>query len=147
MIEFFFLDIASQGYLRGISDASSGKTLFDGWCYTMSSSDISAFPTISIELTGSVSLSLSGSQYLYLISGQYYCLGLAQGGTGTVLGDVVMKNYHVIFDKQNLRVGFAPLSSCGSGVSNNEAVVQSSSFHKIVPSIVTLTLAIFLLFF
>jgi len=126
------MNMCSSVNLHGICDASTGQTLFDKYCYTMLSSQISQYPNIEILLNGAT-LSIPNTQYLYLETGGFYCLGVDQSpsGSGVILGDVVMQGFHVIFDKTNLRVGFAPLSSCpipvSSSNSSSNSILQTKS--------------------
>ena len=80
--------------------------------------DLGAFPTITTVLAGSsgsagspVRLPLNPSQYMPAVNGSY-CLGIvsASDSGGTIMGDVLMQGFTSIFDRQNSRVGFAPLS-------------------------------------
>ena len=52
-----------------------------------------------------------------------YTVGIDVGadGDGTILGDVVMKPYNIVFDRAAKRVGFAP-SACGAA--DTESSVQ-----------------------
>jgi len=78
-------------------------------------------PTVSFVIRGSpaFTLTLTGPQYMrpLVYSGTtYYCLGIGNGGTSLgnliVLGDTLIRNYHVSFDLQNQKIGFGPLSTC-----------------------------------
>jgi len=45
-----FMNMCAKTSLRGICDVPAGQTLFDGFCYAMSSSDLSKFPPMSVVL-------------------------------------------------------------------------------------------------
>jgi len=105
--------------LVGICNATAGKSLFDGYCFPMTASDVSAFPPISTTLKGLThALVMRGTEYLWEGAGEegVYCLGIQTivGGEDLplILGDVIMQNYHVVFDRVKNMVGFGPLSSC-----------------------------------
>ena len=60
----------------------------------------------------SFTLTVPPTSYLGLQAGQY-CFGIDVAvGVGMILGDVVMENYYVVFDKTNSRLGFAPVAKC-----------------------------------
>jgi len=98
-----------------------GESIWNGYCYPFSASQFASLPSLSfvIGTTPSFTLTLTGSQYMqpyvYGVT-TYYCLGIGNSGTSLgnliILGDTVMRNYHVSFDLQNQYVGFGPLSSC-----------------------------------
>lgn len=70
--------MCSTTNLVGICNAAAGQTMFDGYCYSMTSSDVAAYPNITVVLSGPVTLSIPNTQYVYP-SGSYYCLGVNQG--------------------------------------------------------------------
>lgn len=71
--------MCSTVILHGICDVPRGSTLFDNRCYSMTASQIAAYPTITILLNNSVSLSVSGSEYIfYEASIGLYCMGVGQ---------------------------------------------------------------------
>lgn len=42
-----------------------------------------------------------------------YCLGVAAvPSVGAVLGDVFMENFYIAFDRENNRLGIAPVIDC-----------------------------------
>ena len=46
-----------------------------------------------------------------------YCLGIRNGGsTGFIIGDTTMRNYYVVFDKAQRRIGWGKVNkeTCGS---------------------------------
>lgn len=64
--------------LNGICGVPNGQSLFDGYCFQMTSSEVDAYPSISIELGGNQSIIIPNNQYLFQQSG-YYCMGVSQG--------------------------------------------------------------------
>jgi len=110
--------------LHGIADAASGRTMFDGYCYTFTSAQLSQWPTINIQVTGiSAPLAVPSSAYLVKI-GSYYCLGVDTTSI-MILGDVFMRNFHVVFDRQHGKLGFGPISTC-PGVGTVSTTQQQS---------------------
>ena len=99
--------MTSNGY-QGACDPSGG--LFQGECYPYSQSQIDSFPDIQINLNG-VLLEIQGSDYIVDdgTGDGNYCLGVVNTGPGglLIIGDVVMQEYYVIFDKVNKQLGWA----------------------------------------
>eukprot|EP01111_Echinosteliopsis_oligospora_P011016 TRINITY_DN3532_c1_g1_i1.p1 TRINITY_DN3532_c1_g1~~TRINITY_DN3532_c1_g1_i1.p1 ORF type:complete len:376 (+),score=93.40 TRINITY_DN3532_c1_g1_i1:75-1202(+) len=93
------------------------NTLFTGECYPVDQIQphIVEYPSINFLVEGEqgeFTLSLPASSYLMNISDQY-CFGVQSViGVGLVMGDIFLENYYVVYDRENVRVGFAPLSSC-----------------------------------
>jgi len=78
--------------------------------------DLSDYPPIIISVQGFnnsiIDLPIPASSYLILEQG-YYCFGVEETtSVGIVLGDVFMENYYIVFDRQNLQLGFANVGSC-----------------------------------
>lgn len=66
-------------------------------------------PDFVIALDGASGLKIPSSEYLTPYGNQCL-LRVNDGGNGKVaniFGDVLMRNYYVAFDQENLRVGFA----------------------------------------
>ncbi|EME26995.1 Beta-secretase [Galdieria sulphuraria] len=110
-----------------------------GVCGFFSSSDIEKFPTITIEITSNFHISLEPKDYMLQVplsdiesngnttipeksrtssSGDNaYCFTILEfpglessEGYSMILGDTVLKNYYVVFNRENYSVGFASLS-------------------------------------
>eukprot|EP00026_Physarum_polycephalum_P009272 Phypoly_transcript_09388.p1 GENE.Phypoly_transcript_09388~~Phypoly_transcript_09388.p1 ORF type:complete len:434 (+),score=43.22 Phypoly_transcript_09388:94-1395(+) len=93
-------------------------SLFTGECYPQKQIQplLESYPDLVFVVQGegsaNLTLSVPASSYLLLVEDQY-CLGLqAVPGVGVVLGDLFMENYYIVFDRENLRLGFAPIASC-----------------------------------
>jgi len=101
--------------LVGVCNATQGKTIFDGTCFPMTDQDREAFPDINIVLYEGPFLTMKGPDYLFEgtnVTG-VWCLGIqVYDSLPVIIGDVVMQNYHVVFDKNLGQVGFGPLSGC-----------------------------------
>jgi len=103
--------------LNGFCNAASGQGIFNGYCYSMTSAQISQYPSIQIYFKGITgAMTVTPQMYLYaLVSGgnTYYCGGIGNGGSfGTILGDVFMQGWHVVFDRVNNQIGFGATSTC-----------------------------------
>jgi len=107
--------LCSSKTLKGVCGVSTSSDLFAGDSFTMSSSDISAFPTISFVLEGNtsptVTVNTSPQKYLLTTDGSTYRLGISSG-TIFVLGDSFMEQYNVVFDNQRSIIGFGDTSTC-----------------------------------
>jgi len=105
----------STSHLVGIcQNVTNNKTLFDGACYSMSQSELDAFPTLSFTFDGTTPLNVPPQGYLYSLNGTY-CMGIQNSGNttkGTILGDIFIQNFHTVFDLVQAEVGFGPLTSC-----------------------------------
>eukprot|EP01095_Lingulamoeba_sp_RSL-Kostka_P017679 TRINITY_DN9359_c0_g1_i1.p1 TRINITY_DN9359_c0_g1~~TRINITY_DN9359_c0_g1_i1.p1 ORF type:complete len:448 (+),score=160.76 TRINITY_DN9359_c0_g1_i1:29-1372(+) len=76
--------------------------------------NLNNFPDVTMVFKGEngkdVSIPIKPSTYL-LDVGDLYCLGIVPTPSiGAVLGDVFMMNYYIVFDRENLRLGFSPLT-------------------------------------
>jgi len=103
--------------LVGICGVAAGQTIFDGYCYTMTSAQLNTYPNVSVVLNGiTAPLNITPQHYMRgIVSGgyTYYCYGIGLGGSfGTILGDVFMGGFHVAFDRIHSKIGFAPTSTC-----------------------------------
>lgn len=115
-----FQDMCSSTNLVGVCGVKPGKSLFDGYCFSMSAAQINAFPVLSFNIPGWGEVSWESSYYLWQGAGVpgLYCLGiqaLAPGSdTGVIIGDVLMQKFHLFFDRNNDQIGMAPKSTCPS---------------------------------
>eukprot|EP00301_Raphidiophrys_heterophryoidea_P004911 c12100_g1_i1.p1 GENE.c12100_g1_i1~~c12100_g1_i1.p1 ORF type:complete len:672 (-),score=166.12 c12100_g1_i1:400-2184(-) len=113
-----------QDYLE--SKCSSTSTcgvlsqLLSGYCVRLTSSQVNAFPTIVLTLSGGVSLTLTSSTYLRqgLCSGysSLYVFGIADSGdsSSNIFGITLMQPYTWVFDRENVRIGVAPMQNCNT---------------------------------
>eukprot|EP01092_Planopodium_desertum_P008942 TRINITY_DN380_c0_g1_i4.p1 TRINITY_DN380_c0_g1~~TRINITY_DN380_c0_g1_i4.p1 ORF type:complete len:444 (-),score=31.81 TRINITY_DN380_c0_g1_i4:55-1242(-) len=100
--------------LPGVCNVTAGqKNLFQGGTFTMTPEQIAEFPLL-ITVLDNVKLVASGYDYLVPITpgSDQYQFGYSDSGYPglTLIGDVGMKPYYTIFDRQNTRVGFAAVS-------------------------------------
>lgn len=81
-------------------------------------SDIAQYPRFDFVVAGYKGLedfhvSMTGANYLMPVGGNQYCLGIAGvPSIGVILGDIIMANYYIVFDRAGGKLGFAPLLSC-----------------------------------
>lgn len=113
-----FLALCSSQQLHGVCDVSSSSTLFDGGaCFSMTPSQLAAFPTIQLLLGSGPVISVDITANAYLVPGfcsdpSQYSLSLTPiGGEGTLLGDPIMLAQEVTYDVVRQRMGFAPKSA------------------------------------
>jgi hypothetical protein len=107
--------------LHGICDVPAGQTWFDNVCLDFTQEQIDMFPNITMSVQG-IELTMTPRNYILLNYGVNYkpgqsCLGIDNTGTGGlfIVGDTLLENYYVVFDQQNTRIGWAPVSSqCGN---------------------------------
>lgn len=115
----FVNSCASGSNLHGVCDVEANNTIFDGACFPYTPAQLAAFPPITINLEN-VTLSVPAVSYMNLYdplgpNPDYYCLGLRVSSAGFLIGDVVMSQYYVIFDNENLTIGWATASEqCGA---------------------------------
>jgi len=98
----------NYGNLPGVDD------FFNSGCSLNKSVDPTNFPSLTFQINGvngTLNLQVPATSYL-MKTLFYYCLGVqTTSGIGVVLGDLFMENYYVVFDRSNLQLGFAPVSS------------------------------------
>lgn len=105
------------------SDASLANCagLWANKCFEMTDAEVDSYPTLTFHLDG-VSLEMSSRDYILqgspvAESSSQYCLGIRNGGrTGFIVGATTMRNYYVVFDKKNSRIGWGKVNeeTCGS---------------------------------
>jgi len=118
-IKQIFLNNCSQSNLYGVCTgvSSPSKTIFDGECFQMTQEQVNQYPNLNIQLPNGM---LSVPPVNYVTQGDcqdpsLYSLSLVgANGDGTIMGDVVMMAYSVVFDRVNYQVGFAPSQNCPS---------------------------------
>src|SRR5437868_1429199 len=78
-----FVALCSSKTLKGICGVSSSIDLFAGYSFTMTSSDVSTFPTIQFVLEGNTSptitVHVTPQKYLLTTDGSSYRLGISSG--------------------------------------------------------------------
>jgi len=112
-----FVDRCAFVDLPGVCDVLSNLTIFHpGTCFPLTQYDIDSYPTVSVTLQGTGPLSLTGRDYLLKHPERHgqYCLGIQPSGDGgfTILGNVFQNPFYTIFDRANMRLGFASSRNC-----------------------------------
>ncbi|KYR00990.1 hypothetical protein DLAC_02067 [Tieghemostelium lacteum] len=98
--------------------------------------DISIYPTFHLVIPGSSGISnftleIKPSLYLIPLDDQpfYYCFGIQtipyNTDIGILVGDVVLQNYNVHYNRERGQIGFAPISQC------NSIYTQSDSYQLV----------------
>lgn len=107
-----FQDLMVGLALPKVNELFSGSS-----CANLTTSEIAAYPDISFTIKGAqgqpdFSVSLPGANYLMPVNG-LVCMGVAGvPSIGVILGDIIMTNYYIAFDRVNSRLGFAPITAC-----------------------------------
>jgi len=113
-----FNKVCSKTSLPGVCGKSMSSSIFASGgastCAKMTSSDIANFPTVTVQLQGAQALTISGGDYLIELSSGCYSMGIGSISGGTIIGDIFMQAFEVVFDRTNLQVGFGTLSNCPS---------------------------------
>jgi hypothetical protein len=98
--------------LTGLCGQPSNATLFEQICFTMSDTEIDAFPSVSLALAANVTLDIPPRWLLQ--RGLYFCDDVTQVGLAldydphfTVVGAPLLQRYMTVYDRAQQRVGFA----------------------------------------
>ena len=115
-----FLNSCPSSGLVGVCDVNSQRTIFDGYCVSLTQAQVNAYPPITIKFGQSSPISLNILPSTYLQQGfcsnpSSYALAIGSGGLdlfGNIFGDTFMQNFETIFDRANTRLGFGAVSNC-----------------------------------
>jgi len=113
-----FLEMCSTTDLIGVCSPPANETLFAGYCFEMTQSQIDAFPNITITVDNVRPLNIQGKYYLLRNNTSQYCLGIQSSGIGgfTILGNVFQQPFYIVFNRQGKSLGFADASPlCNTG--------------------------------
>jgi Eukaryotic aspartyl protease len=131
--------------------AGPNETWFaPGYCASITDTDVSNLPDISILLKNGVVLTITPEDYMLKYTSPshyawstpivYRCLGitalpgLEQMENNAIIGDVVLQKYYVEYDRDAMRVGFAPSHNCVHEKQTSEAWAPAPRwFHALSP--------------
>lgn len=124
-IKAAFGQMCQQGAsLHGSCDVESGSTLFDRKCYQLTDAEIAAYPPLTFQLKG-VTLTMHPQDYLLRGDvravkqgdASLTCLGIRATGSSNflIIGDSLMRNYVLAFDRGQDRIGWAPVNKTACG--------------------------------
>jgi len=122
-----FQALCTTTKLPGVCGVTINKSIFANGgasvCAKMTQDQINSFPSIAVSLDGTSPLPISGSDYLIETQDGCYSMGIAASGANgpTILGDIFMQGFLVVFDRTNMQVGFGDLSLCPTP-NRNEAI-------------------------
>jgi hypothetical protein len=103
--------------------------LWSNKCFDMTDEEVDRYPALTFHLDG-VSLEMGSRDYLLrgsplAESSSQYCLAVRNGGrTGFIVGATFMRNYYVVFDKKNSRIGWGKVNEDTCGSVTGGAVVE-----------------------
>ena len=113
---------ASGVNLVGVCNETAKSSILAGNCFNMTEADVALYPSVYFSLynpddsSAPFTLTIGPDAYMQQVCGgvgQGYAFGIqAMDSTPVIIGDVLIQKYHVVFDKQAMRIGFGPLSGC-----------------------------------
>jgi len=115
---------ALQAAMCADASLAQCRALWANECVTLTGAEVAAYPPLSLQLDAGVSLRMSSADYLLLGSplatqADQYCLGIRDGGhaggSGFIIGDTTMRNYYLVFDLAEQRIGWGNVSATGCG--------------------------------
>merc|ERR1712048_1388850 len=101
--------------------------LWENKCFDMTDQQVDQYPPLKFQLDGTV-LEMSSRDYLLVgsplaASAGQFCLGICNGGrTGFIIGDTTMRNYYLVFDRKNGRIGWGKVNKKTCGSSGSSAI-------------------------
>jgi len=120
-----FASMCGTKNLVGICGTTGTQNIWNNLCYIMTTTDVAAYPNLTVSITGSGSLTITPDDYLFP-HGQFRCMGIGSItgiGVSTILGDAFIRHFNTVFDRVNKKIGFGDLSTCPSGASSTTAKV------------------------
>jgi hypothetical protein len=123
-----------KNYCSNINMSVYCENLLNGNSVTLTQYEIRNLPSIEIYLNGSVTLNISAENYLINEQGSYKLGIISQNNDGTILGDVVLSSYHVVFDRVNYQIGFGSIATCPTSTTSsyiNKAICKNLDFFII----------------
>lgn len=126
LVSPYVFQVMQQIFTTQFATLPNVQRLFqDGECVVFSNAteQIGQYPSVSVVLAGvdgqeDFTVSMTGADYLMPSSvpvtpSTMYCLGISGvPSIGVILGDIIMQNYYIEFNRFSNVLGFAPLRSC-----------------------------------
>jgi len=116
--------MCTQGVnLVGVCNQTTSTSILNGHCFNMTQQQVDMYPTVYFSLynnddhSSPFTLTIGPRAILQQIcgGGPEYAFGIqAMDSTPVILGDVLIQNYHVVFDKEDSVIGFGSLTNCPS---------------------------------
>ena len=113
-----------QAAMCADTSLASCNDLWADTCLPLSDAQLAAYPPMSLNLDNGVKLAMTAKDYLLLGSplagaAGNYCLGIKDGGDaggGFIIGDTTMRNYYLVFDLAERKIGWGLVNTatCGS---------------------------------
>jgi len=123
--------LAPKSVISGLSKAMCADSslahcadLWSNQCVDLTDAEVAAYPALSMSVGQGVTLHMSSQDYLLRgsplakVAGQY-CIGIRDGGDaggGFIIGDTTMRNYYLVFDLAEKKIGWGKVNKdmCGS---------------------------------
>merc|ERR1712048_1125461 len=114
--------------------------LWQNECFALTEHQVDQYPPLQFQLDGAV-LEMSSQDYLLMgspvaASAGQFCLGVRNGGrTGFIIGATTMRNYYLVFNREERRIGWGKVhkGNCGSLVTNTVVRLLSLPFSVFRP--------------
>jgi len=100
------------------------NALWQNECVALTDEEVAQYPPLTMVIDKNLELHMSSKDYLLLgsplaSSAGQYCIGIRDGGSaggGFIIGDTTMRNYYLVFDLAQKRIGWGPVNkqTCGS---------------------------------
>jgi len=108
-------DIFDSLRISFLENCKGCPDVWDRKVISISEKVLKSFPNIEFDLEDDVKLILPPTMYMIGLGQNNYYLGISSLPSGiniNIFGDTLMQAFHVVFDREYNRVGFAPLTHC-----------------------------------
>uniref|UniRef100_A0A7S0RJ26 Peptidase A1 domain-containing protein n=1 Tax=Chlamydomonas leiostraca TaxID=1034604 RepID=A0A7S0RJ26_9CHLO len=102
---------------KGLQRRPGADPQYNDICWKGAPDDVkrlhTVFPEVEMAFGGGAVLKLRPLQYLFVLGGGSYCLGMFDnGGSGSLIGGITVRDVILQYDRRNQRAGFLPVESC-----------------------------------
>lgn len=125
LVSPYVFQVIQQIFTTQYNTLPGVQTLFtESQCAALNASQVASYPSVGVVLAGvdgqeDFTVTMTGADYLMpstpppTTPSTLYCLGI-QGvpSIGVILGDIIMQNYYIEFNRFTNQLGFAPIRSC-----------------------------------